>query len=364
MGVFNGEYPEDLSRLIGHAKRLMKLLAKLERARRDRWFVGRSTEVRGVVSLAIADWRSGTRDLELTGKNIGTYIDTLHRGASKKLRCGLALECCSIDDVITAVAGDEAMRSAVGIDTTATLAPTQGTSAPTARQPWADSPEMLTRVKEGEGLVEVCARIVVRTTGEAYATMDDLRGFGREGLLDAARAFDERRGVPFERWASLRIRSAIIDGVRRWGPLPAKARRELQALEAADSMPNGSDASESSDSGAGIGPSTRDLRGGVGSDVERLGGSGPSPEDAMARAQFASLVREIVASLPARERELVERSYFNGQTLEQAAASMGVTRAWARRIHARAMETMQRALRKREGIRVVAKDRRPLPERS
>jgi len=362
MGVFDGEYPEDLSRVIGHAKRLMKLLAKLERARRDRWFVGRATEVRGVVALAITDWRSGARDLELTGKNIGTYIDALHRGASKKLRCGLALECCSIDDVITAVAGDEALRSAVGIETTATLAPTHGTSAPTARQPWADSPEMLARVKEGEGLVEVCARVVVRTTGESYATMDDLRGFGREGLLDAARSFDERRGVPFERWASLRIRSAMIDGVRRSGPLPAKARRELQALTATDSMPNGSDTSESADSAAGSG--NGDVRGTVGSDVERLGGHGPSPEDAMARAQLAALVREIVASLPGRERELVERSYFNGQTLEQAAAAMGVTRAWARRIHTRAMETMQRALRKREGIRVGAKGNRPPKERS
>jgi RNA polymerase sigma factor for flagellar operon FliA len=368
MGVFDGEYPEDLGRVVGHAKRLMKVLAKMERARRDAWFVGRPGEIRGVVSLAIGDWRSGTRDSEATGRALSSYIDTLHRGASKKLRCGLALECCAIDDVITAVAADEA-RSWVGIDTSAGAATTHGTSAPTARAGWADSPEMLARFRDGLVLVDTCARIVVRITGEGCATMDDLRAFGREGLLDASRAFDERRSVPFEQWASLRIRSAMIDGVRRWGALPARVRRELRTLEAADLAPRASDAqdaSESSDSAAGVqvGPRSGELRVGTDNDVGDLSGRGLTPEDAVARAELASLVREIVGRLPTRERELVERTYFQGQTLEQAAASMGVSRAWARRVHARAMETMQRALSKRGSGDFDARGSRPLPRRS
>jgi RNA polymerase sigma factor for flagellar operon FliA len=368
MGVFDGQYPHDLGRVIGHAKRLMKVLAKMERARKDVWFVGRPGEIRGVVSLALADWRSGARDSEVTGRALSSYIDTLHRGASRKLRCGRALECCAIDDVITAVAADEA-RSSVGIDTSAGDAQTQGTNAPTARAGWADSPEMLARFRDGLGLVDTCARIVVRSTGEGCAAMDDLRAFGREGLLDAARAFDEGRGVPFDRWASLRIRSAMIDGVRRWGALPASARRELRALEAADLAPNAShtqDARESSDlaARARLGASGGDQRSGMDGDLERLSGRGLTPEDAVAQAELASLVREIVGKLPTRERELVERSYFKGQTLEQAAASMGVSRSWARRVHAHAIETMQRALRESDGVHFAGRGKRPLPERS
>jgi RNA polymerase sigma factor for flagellar operon FliA len=363
MGVFDGEYPQDLSRVLGHAKRLMKVLAKLERDRKDAWFVGRAAEIRGVVSLALADFRSGARDIESTDKALTAYIDTLHRGASKKLRCGLALVCCSMDDVITAVALDEA-RSVVGIDTSGGGAETHVTSAPTVPTGWVDSPEMLARVREGLAFVEINARAMVKTTGEAAATMDDLRAFGREGLLDAARSFDEHRGVPFERWASLRIRTAMVDGVRRWGAMPAGARRELLALEAIDSSP--SDIQDSPDS-TGAGPP--DAVGGVARvrrdrDVESLGARGASPEDAAAHAELGSLLRGIVKALPNQERELVERSYFQGQTLDQAAASMGVSKSWASRVHARAIETMQRALSKSESGDSNARGSKPLPRRS
>jgi RNA polymerase sigma factor for flagellar operon FliA len=206
--------------------------------------------------------------------------------------------------------------------------------------------------------------------------MDDLRAFGREGLLDAARAFDERRGVAFDQWASLRIRSAMIDGVRRWGPMPARMRRELRALESADvvlsasdkeGQVNGQGMSESSDSstGAPLGASHSDMRVGMAErDGAGLNGLGATPEDTVAKAQLASIVREIVAKLPNRERELVERSYYNGQTLEQAAASMGVSPSWATRVHARAIETMERELRKHDRVHVVVGGRRWVPKKA
>ena len=50
---------------------------------------------------------------------------------------------------------------------------------------------------------------------------DDLVSFGREGLLDAARRYDESRGVPFRVYASFRVRGATYDGVRRTSALCA-----------------------------------------------------------------------------------------------------------------------------------------------
>jgi RNA polymerase sigma factor for flagellar operon FliA len=95
-----------------------------------------------------------------------------------------------------------------------------------------------------------------------------------------------------------------------------------------------------------------------------LDGLGLNPEDVLAQAQVASLLREIVAELPDRERALIEHAYFNGRTLDQAAASMGITRSWASRLHARAIETMGRELRKRGSVSIAVGGSQWGPRRS
>jgi RNA polymerase sigma factor for flagellar operon FliA len=356
MGGVQGPYPEDLASAVAHAKRLIKLLTRIERTRSDPWFVGRSAEVRGVVSLALADWRSGASDSDQTRHAIASYIDGLHRGASRKLRCGSALDCCTPDDAITAVGSEEEGFFPNANHTTGAGA-SQPTGLPTVRTGWVDRPEMLERFREGLALVETNARMVVRRVGEGCATMDDLRAFGREGLLDAARAFDERRGVAFDRWASLRIRSAMVDGVRRWGPIPPGVRRELRALERADGMsglshePTALHGEATSDAAvSGEGPRSEPRTPDVGarrveSEGDLPSASGGTPEESVARAELAAVVRTMVAGLPRRERELLDRTYFRGQTLEQAAESMGVSPSWASRVQARAVETLGKQLR-------------------
>jgi RNA polymerase sigma factor for flagellar operon FliA len=331
----------------------MKVLAKIERVRSDAWFLGRAGELRGVVSLALADWRSGASDVEATGKAIVSYVDMIHRGASKKLRCGFALDCCEPGDVITAVAPEEWGPTA-RLDTAGSVA-TLGTNGPTAPVGWVDSPETQARFREGLPLVEVHARSMARRTGSRVATRDDLRAFGRQGLLDAARAFVEGRGMPFDRWASQRIRHAMLDGVRRFGAVPPRERRRRQALEAMPGTapaadrgmpPDGQRTQEPSDSsrGASLADSVSEPVG-LPEGADR---AGMSPDDRLERAQLASLLREVVAKLADRERALIEQMYFHGLTLEQAATSMRLSRSWAHRVHVRALATMQREVRRRE----------------
>jgi RNA polymerase sigma factor for flagellar operon FliA len=353
MGAFSSQYPADLRKVIEHAKRLMKVLNEIERVGTDRWFFGRAGELRGIVSLAIVDWRSGVSDTDAASLAIRSYVDTLHRGAAQKLRCGWVLDCCEEDDVITAVAPGEAGPFPEG--DTANTALTQITNGPTAPAGWVDSPEVLARVQGGFALIERNAPAVARRVGPGTVTMDDLRAFGHDGLLDAARAFDERRGVPFDQWASLRIRNAMMDGVRRWGSIPFRARRRLQGLEVAESTrsapgesgpPTDPGTSDSSSPGAPLAASPGDLAGPL-PDADRLDGLGLNPEEVLAKAQVSSAVREIIAELPDQERALIGHAYFQGRTLDQAAASLGITRSWASRLHARAIETMGRELRKR-----------------
>ncbi|MGH7434850.1 MAG: hypothetical protein ACRENE_04180, partial [Polyangiaceae bacterium] len=185
MSVFRGKYPPEMQKVVGHARRLAKLLAELEQARTDAWFFGRVGELRGVVSLAVADWRSGASDSEAARRAIVSYLDAMHRGASHKLRCGLALACCEFDDTITSVGEDEdgeprdpsAGGSRLGLTT----------AGPTAPAAWEDGPEVLARVREGLDWVDKGARALARRLGprSASVSLDELRAFGREGLLDA-----------------------------------------------------------------------------------------------------------------------------------------------------------------------------------
>jgi RNA polymerase sigma factor for flagellar operon FliA len=175
-------------------------------------------------------------------------------------------------------------------------------------------------------------------------------------LLDAARSFNENRDVPFERWASLRIRNAMIDGVRRWGAIPFRARQRMrsppQEAVGKDQAEGQSKREESVDSAPAprwVALEEHEAMASLG-DGDGVGGFGLTPEDALAKAEIASLVRTIVADLPSVERDLIERSYFSGLTLAEAAAAIGVSRSWAHRVHARAIEIIQRELSKRDGV--------------
>src|SRR5467141_4312963 len=59
----------------------------------------------------------------------------------------------------------------------------------------------------------------------------DLVQDGVIGLIDAARRFDEGRGIKFETFAERRVRGAMIDALRKdaWPRAVRRQRRELDA---------------------------------------------------------------------------------------------------------------------------------------
>jgi RNA polymerase sigma factor FliA len=226
----------------------------------------------------------------------------------------------------------------------------------------ADSPDILARFNAELPLVDIAARQMALRVGRT-ASFDDLCSFGREGLLHAARSFDSSLGVPFRRWASLRIKGAMIDGVRTWGNLPRRVYRELRGMEAGDRMLAAYDEEDSASPAttadaadarlssylAGIATAIavgtmvaapRDNVSPEGFDV--------TPEDLLANAEMLARVKQVVAQLPERERTIVERHYFGGEQLDEAAAHLGLSKSWGSRLHARAIEAIARAL-KRSG---------------
>ena len=67
-----------------------------------------------------------------------------------------------------------------------------------------------------------------------YVDRNELARAGALGLVEAARRYDESRGVPFDRFAARRIRGAILDSVRAadWAPRSVRTLgRKLEQVE-------------------------------------------------------------------------------------------------------------------------------------
>lgn len=87
-------------------------------------------------------------------------------------------------------------------------------------------------------LVKRIARHVISRL-PASVQIDDLEQAGLIGLMEAVRLYDPSRGASFETYATIRVRGAMIDELRRsdWSPR-SLSRRVRQLSEAAGSIEN------------------------------------------------------------------------------------------------------------------------------
>lgn len=224
-----------------------------------------------------------------------------------------------------------------------------------------DPPEVVARIEEGLDLVDLLARQLRRQFGP-HVQVDDLASQGRETLLAAARSFDPSRGVPFRRWANLRIRGAMIDAVRSQGNLPRRVYRKLRAMQAADHVHEVAAEEQSASPPATPEAAAEKLRDQLSSAamamaigflsmkgdeaLERARDPDESPEEAVARAELLAKIRAAIAERPDAERTLLERHYFDDVTFEEAAREIGLSKSWASRLHARAIEGVAKSLKR------------------
>ncbi len=223
----------------------------------------------------------------------------------------------------------------------------------------ADPPYVLDRVRENLPLVDIICHQIRRQLGHTLR-MDDIVSYGREGLLAAARTFDASRGVPFRRWANIRVRGAVIDGIRATSTLPRSVYARLRATEAAARAREGlaeeeagrpARAPEDADQRigeylAGVATAIAISFAGAIDDHGEAAERAPNAEDRLARAELVARIHETIRELPDAERTLLQRHYFDDVTFEQAAAELGLSKSWASRLHARAVESVARSLKR------------------
>jgi RNA polymerase sigma factor for flagellar operon FliA len=72
-----------------------------------------------------------------------------------------------------------------------------------------------------------------------HADREELAQSATLGLVEAAHRFDPSRGVPFARWASVRIRGAIVDAARALDFAPRSVRAAARTVEEAQNTLTG-----------------------------------------------------------------------------------------------------------------------------
>jgi len=184
---------------------------------------------------------------------------------------------------------------------------------------------------------------------------DELYAHGTRGLVEAAQRFDPSRGVAFTTFSYYRIRGAIFDGLRKSGWLN---RSEYGRFTAAtnDYMGNHGDRLPPPGAAAGGDP-VGDLNKTLGDiaaifvtslsavDLEDPPDTGQKdPSEVAEDQQLAGLVRAAIEQLPAKEQRLVKLYYFEGMTMQDAGAQLGLSKSWTSRLHARAVQLLAQEL--------------------
>lgn len=195
---------------------------------------------------------------------------------------------------------------------------------------------------------------------------DDLVGYGIFGLIDAIDKFDCTKDVKFETYASLRIRGAILDQIRKMDWIPRTLRQKQKKIEAAiQTIETETNRTAQNDEIAReLGISEEELLNWQGqmkiTNVVSLDeyveqGSEPSvhgggmtrfeqPETVVEVKELKELLKESIEKLTEKERKVVLLYYYEELTLKEISLVLEVSESRVSQLHTRALQKMKAIL--------------------
>jgi RNA polymerase sigma factor FliA len=196
-----------------------------------------------------------------------------------------------------------------------------------------------------------------------HVALDELIALANAGLAEAAAHYDPDRGVAFATFAWYRVNGAIVDGLRRAAPLPRRIWARLIALRAASELLENLAERERGATQRGAPPAS--AAGALGAVQQAIGAirtiyltsleairdegidvaaDAAPPGDRLDASRRAERLRTALDRLPPRERALMTKHYWEGKTLLEAGTELGISKSWASRLHAQAIERLRASL--------------------
>jgi RNA polymerase sigma factor for flagellar operon FliA len=212
-------------------------------------------------------------------------------------------------------------------------------------------------------VAERCAKILHKRVAN-HIELEELIAMANAGLAEAVASYDPARGTAFSTWAWYRIQGSMIDGLRRASSLPRRVWANLTALRAANDYLENLGERDTGAAQRGIKPKEKQqalaavkdalsaIRTMYMTSLDRLKDDEgfDKPEEPGAPAverihadRLARRLRKALAALPDKERELVTKHYYEGKNLLEAGAELGISKSWASRLHAQAINKLRAA---------------------
>lgn len=203
---------------------------------------------------------------------------------------------------------------------------------------------------------------------------DDLVGYGIFGLIDAIDKFDSMKAVKFETYASLRIRGAILDQIRKMDWIPRTIRQRQKKIDAAMKEIEASKGRNATDeeiaqalgiSGEEYGEwqSQMKITNVVslnefmeqGSEVPAENNRNAhfdSPEEVIEKEEIKTVLSDALELLTEKERRVIELYYYEELTLKEISSILGVSESRISQLHTRGLQKMKTRMGSYMGIMI------------
>ena len=202
-----------------------------------------------------------------------------------------------------------------------------------------------------------------------HADRDELVQAAALGLVEAALRYDPERGVPFECWATARMRGAVIDAVRVIDFVPRSVRSTSRQIDAVE---------DELAAKLRRTPTTRELAAALDMSVRALSehrarrysgvvlsldasaqtaegatvslgdlladADGLTPEAAVDEAESVAILREAIRLLPDRLHTVIHGYFVAGRTSLDLAEELGVTESRIAQMRAEGLAMMRHGL--------------------
>ena len=195
---------------------------------------------------------------------------------------------------------------------------------------------------------------------------DDLVSYGIFGLIDAIDKFDLEKNVKFETYASLRIRGAILDQIRKMDWIPRSVRQRQRKIDEAMKqieMRTGKTASDE-ELAKQLGLTDEELcswqtqlkvTNVVSLNEFEENGSEPmidsahpvrfsQPEEVVEEAELKEKLAESLELLTEKERRVIELYYYEDMTLKEISKILEVSESRISQLHTKALNKMRKKM--------------------